>query len=228
MPIARIERQWPGGPVKGIFTARYGPDNIWLDSFTLTARRRGRARHAGRGPARLDAIYTQAYRQGLLEPDATLSIDHPAIDPALAGLIAQGEQQRAAEEQRVEAQSRAAADMALNPGALLGPEAAIDGPGALPGSPCASTRPLRHEKPRPTASAVTVQFASPDAQAVDAALAGVRATPGVASAATTSIAIGGTSVMRVTYAGTLQELAAALRARGWQVSVAGNVLRIRR
>ena len=74
---------------------------------------------------------------------------------------------------------------------------------------------------------MTVQFASADAHSVDAALAGVRATPGVASAATTSIAIGGTSVMRVNYAGGVQDLAAALRVRGWQVSVAGNVLRIR-
>ena len=48
------------------------------------------------------------------------------------------------------------------------------------------------------------------------------------SAATTSIAIGGTSVMRVTYSGGIQDLAAALRGHGWQVSVAGSVLRIHR
>src|SRR3546814_56272 len=27
IPIARLERQWPGGPVIGRFAARYGPDN---------------------------------------------------------------------------------------------------------------------------------------------------------------------------------------------------------
>ena len=27
IPVARLERQWPGGPVRGTFTARYGPDN---------------------------------------------------------------------------------------------------------------------------------------------------------------------------------------------------------
>ena len=37
MPVARLERQWPGGPVRGTFTARYGPDNTYLDSFTLSA-----------------------------------------------------------------------------------------------------------------------------------------------------------------------------------------------
>ena len=37
IPVARLERQWPGGPVRGTFTARYGPDNRMLESFTLTA-----------------------------------------------------------------------------------------------------------------------------------------------------------------------------------------------
>jgi hypothetical protein len=37
MPEARLERQWPGGPVRGVFTARYGPDNQFIESFTLTA-----------------------------------------------------------------------------------------------------------------------------------------------------------------------------------------------
>jgi hypothetical protein len=63
---------------------------------------------------------------------------------------------------------------------------------------------------------------------VDQALGGVRETKGVEGAATTSIAIGGTSVMRVTFGGTAAELAAALRSRGWQVTVAGNTLRIHR
>ena len=36
MPLARIERQWPGGPVKGTFTARYGPDNRFLGEYSGT------------------------------------------------------------------------------------------------------------------------------------------------------------------------------------------------
>jgi hypothetical protein len=36
-PIARLERQWPGGPVLGKFVARYGPDNAYLGGFTLRA-----------------------------------------------------------------------------------------------------------------------------------------------------------------------------------------------
>ena len=64
--------------------------------------------------------------------------------------------------------------------------------------------------------------------AVDAALAGVKSVPGTSGVATTSIAIGGTSVMRASFAGTSADLAAQLRARGWQVSVSGTVLRIKR
>jgi len=76
--------------------------------------------------------------------------------------------------------------------------------------------------------AVTVQFASPDAAAVDAAVSAVRGAPGVQSAATTSLAIGGTSVMRVSVAGGQSALVTALRARGWQVASNGGVLRISR
>jgi hypothetical protein len=77
-------------------------------------------------------------------------------------------------------------------------------------------------------SSYTVQFASPDASAVDATLGAVRGASGVKGAATSSIAIGGTSVMRVSYAGELGELAAALRARGFSVTVGSNSLSIRR
>jgi hypothetical protein len=36
-PIVRLERQWPGGPVVGKFSARFGPENRYLGSFTLRA-----------------------------------------------------------------------------------------------------------------------------------------------------------------------------------------------
>jgi hypothetical protein len=73
-----------------------------------------------------------------------------------------------------------------------------------------------------------VQFTSPDARAVDAALASVRSVPGVRGASTTSLAMGGTSVMRVSFAGSIEELRDALRARGWSVSTGSNALSIRR
>ncbi|MFX8965056.1 hypothetical protein ABTN15_19870, partial [Acinetobacter baumannii] len=73
-----------------------------------------------------------------------------------------------------------------------------------------------------------VQFVTPDAAAIDAGLAVVRGVPGVQGATTSSIAMGGISVMRVTYAGELEALAAALRAQGWKVTVGSGALIIRR
>ncbi|OGS50473.1 MAG: hypothetical protein A3J40_00015 [Erythrobacter sp. RIFCSPHIGHO2_12_FULL_63_10] len=73
-----------------------------------------------------------------------------------------------------------------------------------------------------------MQFTSPDARAIDATLADVRAATGVRGAATTSIAIGGTSVMTVSFAGSIDELAAELRARGYTVRQGASALAISR
>lgn len=198
MPMARLERQWPGGPVKGTFTARYGPDNRFLDSFTLTAPDEdGVPKMLNEALVKIDLIYRGALAEGLLQPDPTLVADQQQFYAALAALRA-----------------------------AIGPEpAATQSPveGAVP-TPVPTQAPTQAA----TISTVTVQFASPDARAVDAALSGVRGVPGVQGAGTTSIAIGGTSVMRVTIAGDINALAAGLRARGWQVTVGNNALSIRR
>jgi hypothetical protein len=73
-----------------------------------------------------------------------------------------------------------------------------------------------------------VQFATPNAASVDSGLAYVRSAPGVRGAATSSIAIGGTSVMRVSFAGDVNALAAALRSRGFQVNNVAGIHVIRR
>lgn len=80
----------------------------------------------------------------------------------------------------------------------------------------------------PQGTSIDVQFDTPDAAAVNAGEAALRAIPGVGSAATTSLAMGGVSVMRVTYAGDQGALAAQLQARGWQVQSGPGALRIRR
>ena len=61
---------------------------------------------------------------------------------------------------------------------------------------------------------VTVQVPTPNPEAVDRAEAAIRGIPGVKSVVTTSLALGGTSVMRVTYQGDPAALNAALSARG--------------
>jgi len=198
MPIARLERQWPGGPVRGYFTARYGPDNTYLESFELTANdEAGVAPMLANAITRLDQIYANALAQGMLKPDATLYSDQQTMTAALNALAAAAQPK----------------PVATQEGAETGNAPKID-PAEVATADAVST--------------ITVQFASPDAQAVDSALGAVRGASGVRGASTTSIAIGGTSVMRVTYAGAIEDLAAALRGRGWQVTVGSNALSIRR
>ncbi len=204
--IARLDYAYPGGPVTGRFTARYGPDNGWLDEFTL------RVPASSQLPAmlaqaveRFDGIYTAALNAGKLSPDPTLTLANPVLPPEVQALIEQGRAIAAREE------------------AERAGEAGLTLPGAGEGAPDANPAAT------PTAStSVTVQFATPDAAALDAAIGAVRAVPGVRGAATSSLALGGTSVMRVTFAGSAGELAEALRARGFTVREAGGGLSISR
>lgn len=78
IPAVRVERQWPGGPVIGYFTARYGPDNDLISSFRLTARspREVRAMMI-EGVRRIDALYIQALASGILRTDPSLIIEAP-------------------------------------------------------------------------------------------------------------------------------------------------------
>jgi hypothetical protein len=197
MPLARIERQWPGGPVKGTFTARYGPDNRFLGEFALTAPNEASLplmlRQAIR---RMDAIYAGALAAGTLSPDPTLFAEQP-IDQALID--------------RILGTIEKALPAAETPAGTA--------PSTLTPAPVQTAAAI---------SSITVQIATPDAASVDAGLASIRGTGGVQSASITSVAIGGTSVMRVAFAGDVDGLRAALQARGWQVSQGGGALSIRR
>ncbi len=198
-PVARLERQWPGGPVRGTFTARYGPDNTYIDSFTMTAPSENKVpMMLAKAVVRVDGIYRRALADGLLKPDPTLVAGDLAFDAALAKLRAH-----------------------------LGRDADAGSADNTAASSGADTSEAGSQTPQ-TIATYSVQFASPDAAAIDRALASVRGAAGVRGAATTSLAIGGTSVMRVTVAGDLETLAAALRAKGWQVTVGSNALRIAR
>lgn len=74
----------------------------------------------------------------------------------------------------------------------------------------------------------TVQYASPDVRSVSATERAVGGISGVQSAATSSLALGGMSVMRVTFRGDVGALKAALAARGFKVQEGGGQLRISR
>lgn len=78
------------------------------------------------------------------------------------------------------------------------------------------------------ATAFSIQVDTPDPQAVQRAEISVSRISGVTSALTTSLALGGTSVMRVTYMGDPESMRAALQAQGWTVQGSGTNLRISR
>lgn len=200
VPVVNLERQWPGGPVKARFTARYGPDNRFLESFTMEAKDEDGIPAMFEGALeRFDTIYTRALDRGLLRPDPTLRSDRLTLDPTIAALIDSERQIMAAEE------------------AVAGiTSESIPVEGAATG-----------DTPQVVNSYV-VQFVTPDASSVDAGIAAVRAVPGVRGAATSSIAIGGTSVMRVSYSGSLDSLAAAMRSRGWTVIQGSSAISISR
>lgn len=194
IPIARLERQFPGGPVRGTFTARFGPDNQFLGSFQMTAESEDKLpAMLSEAVKRIDGLYAQALAAGRLAPDSTLVVQ-PEIDPKLIDEVL-------------------ARSGALTRAAPAATEAGQPAPTATTAT---------------QAQAYTVQFVTPDAAALDGGLVAVRQVPGVQGATVTSLAVGGMSVMRVTYAGELDALAAALRAQGWKVTQGAGALVIRK
>ena len=84
VPIARLEYSWPGGPVEGHFTARFGPDNRYLDEFSMRATSVEQLPEMlNRAVARFDEIFGRALAQGVLRPDPTLSLDTVEISPEI-------------------------------------------------------------------------------------------------------------------------------------------------
>ncbi len=210
VPIARLRYTYPGGPVEGSFTARYGPDNLHLGSFKLTAQSPDQLpAMLDQAVRRFDTIFEGALAAGKLRPNPTLNLGSPELDPAIARLVELG--------RLLEARDRAAAA-----GSVQRPASSSVGDGTI------TDAPIRTPPPEGSVALYTVQFATPDAAAFDAAITGVRSAAGVRNAGTRSTAIGGISVMTVSFAGSIGELAAALRARGFTVNQTGNSLSISR
>ena len=207
VPMARIDHQFPGGPITGSFIARYGPDSSVLASFEMTAQGPDElAPMLDDAVKRMDEIFGQALVDGKLQPDPTLRAGGSGeVDPAIARLIQIGRAIRARDRALEERRSAAA---------------------SAPTSE-ATSQFAESEQTSATGNFV-VQFATPDAAAFDAALSGVRQAGGVRGLAVTSTAIGSVSVMRVSYAGDMSSLAAALRAQGFSVREGADALSISR
>ena len=191
IPTVRLERRWPGGPVVGHFSARFGPDDRLLDSFSMTA-----ASSAGipkmfeQAISRIDGIYANALAAGLLRPDQSLIIEQPVdVDTPAT---------EEASELTPDVPSEQAAPVAEEP------------------------------KVAAEVATFTIQFETPDVGSVGSTEAAVRGIPGIKSASTTSLALGGVSVMRVSFAGDAGMLRLGLAARGFSVSEGGGGFRIKR
>ena len=206
IPIANLRYTYPGGPIEGTFTARYGPDNTFLDGFDMTAASPAELPvMLERAVVRFDRIFELALADGKLRPDPTLNIGTPELDPALQRLLELGRALRAQEQ---------AAAAASEPTAESGD--------------AITAAPVRTPPPEGSVALYTVQVVTPDAAAFDGAVSAVRGTPGVRSTGIRSTAIGGTSVMTVSYSGSIGQLAEALRARGFTVTQGSNALAISR
>ena len=212
-PVARLQYSYPGGPVEGTFTARYGPDNTYLGSFTMTAETPEQLpAMLDRAVVRFDSLFTRALADGKLRPDPTLNLGSPESDPAIQRLIELG--------RALIAQDRANREQATQRGS--NEEATSESGDAI------TAAPIRTPPPEGSVALYTVQVETPDAASFDSALAGIRGANGVRSTGVRSTAIGGTTVVTVSFGGSIGELADALRARGFTVQQGSNALSISR
>ena len=179
IPTVRLYRQWPGGPVIGVFQARHGPDNTLLGAVTLrVGSAEGLPQLLDTGVQRLDALYSRALTSGKLRPDIGLA-PPPAPTPT-----------------------------------------------ATP-TPTTLDQLIETLVPAGAGAALTLQYETPGTSSVANTEALLRGIPGVRSAATTSLALGGVSLMRVVV-DDQAAFAAAMQARGYQLLGSGTTLRLRR
>ncbi len=185
IPVVKLSRSYPGGPIVGQFQARHGPDNQLIGSFALrVGSAAGLPTLLDAGVKRLDDLYQKALTQGALGYDPTLS-PPPAPQPEIVDQPAQADNTTLAE--------------------IVGDTA-----------------------PTTAGIQVTLQYESPSPTSVANTESLLRSIPGVRSAATSSLALGGESLMRVVYDGDPDALRAALQVRGYQVTGSGSSMRIRR
>lgn len=77
-------------------------------------------------------------------------------------------------------------------------------------------------------STITVQADTPDPAALHANESALRAMTGVTAVQTSSLALGGVSIFRVSFSGPPEAFREALAARGWQIEEVSGGVRIRR
>jgi hypothetical protein len=202
VPIARLHRLYPGGPIIGKFSARHGPDNRYLGSFELRANNAaGLPVMMAQAVKKMDELFIRALASGQLRADSTLTFEAETIaeedlaplDTALPKPVDDSKKAEASEDpiEKVIREVEETNKKTDNP-------AEKEAPLVLP------------------TQTVSVQANTPTAADVDKAESSLRGIPGVQSVSTTSLALGGTSIIRVVYQGDADALRAALAARGFR------------
>ena len=80
----QLQRLYPGGPARGRFIARHGPDNEIVGGFTLTAPNSDAIpAMMNEGAQRIDALFAQALAAGRLARDPSLNLPPPPVLPEL-------------------------------------------------------------------------------------------------------------------------------------------------
>ncbi len=194
-PIARLERQWPGGPIVGKFAARYGPDNKFLGSFTLRAENSaGLNAMLEQAVKKMDELFQNALATGRLRADVSLVLEPEVV----------------AEENLTPVEAPVATT-------TIDPleQAVKDITGTSdPNAPTGADGPKPDAKPEAVTVTLSIPFSSPTADDVGRCESVARSVAGVTSASTTSLAIGGTSVMRVVVQGDAGAVRSAMASRG--------------
>ena len=168
----QLQRLYPGGPARGRFIARHGPDGEIVGGFTLTAQSGDQIpAMMAQGVQRMDALFAEALAAGRLQRDESLNLPPPPL-PELPVV-----------------------------------EAPVT--------------------PANVSNAYQVQVTGKNVNFYNFAMAHLRTLAGVDSATPQQINPGGTSYILVRYRGGIDQLAAALRGRGWVVDSAGTVVRLR-
>ena len=168
----QLQRLYPGGPARGRFIARHGPDGESVGGFTLTAQNGDQIpAMMAQGVQRMDALFADALAAGRLQRDESLNLPPPPL-PELPVV-----------------------------------EAPVT--------------------PVNLSNAYQVQVTGKNVNFYNFAMAHLRTLAGVDSATPQQINPGGTSYILVRYRGGIDQLAAALRGRGWIVESAGTVVRLR-
>jgi hypothetical protein len=176
---ARLTRQWPGGPVIGLFIARHGPDATELARVTLRAADDdGIDAMLDAGVRKLDEIYSMALRDGRLRSEPDLTAD-------LAPIIG------------------------LAP-TIGTPEVGGEGDVATAGA------------------SLEAAMATPDAATANSLEAALRGTPGVTGVTITSLSLGGTSRLILTYSVARDALQYALDGRGLRLVTENGETVVRR